>query len=560
MIVVDGQRIALGSREFVAAGGQGRVFAQGDTAYKIFEQPSALIPAAKLDELRALRGPHVAAPQRDVEDLHGDRIGYTMPFFRGGTSWARVCTPAYRRRTGLDDRAAVALATSLAAALTEIHRHGVTVVDLSENNVLVRDTSVCLIDLDSWQTPTHPATALTPTIACPQATPGHFDAGTDWFAFAVLTATLLLGIHPFKGKHPSVKGLQARMQAGLSVFDAAVRIPAMCGDPRALPPTWYRWLRAVLQDAERSPPPLGSLPSPTPLCTRRGDTGPAFSYPEPVRGVIVAGPTTFVSTATMAFADDRLWHDDGRAIAACGMTGSQPYVLVRAGADALRLVVRGCPTERIVPRRLDDLLSVGGRVFARSAGCIVELEVRMLGSQPVLLTREVTRVLPLATQLFPGVAMHNVLGSWHASLLGHPRGAPQCALPELGAAAVLDARRDGDRLVVLAQAGATPTRHIWHLGHLGAPLTHESTPDASPWSTLFASADGMYAEVGQDGVVWCDGPSGLGVTTIALAAGAVDLHSDGHRVVASSGCEVWRVPSPRVQQQTSLGFDAMRCR
>jgi len=195
-VVVDGTPIELRPDQFVAAGGQGRVFAIGDVAFKLFSDPGAVPPPGKLQTLRALHGPHVTAPQHPIHNERGGVLGYTMPFFRGAHSWAQLCTPAYRRRAGLDEKAAMGLVRSLGAALVEIHRHGVTVVDLSENNVLVRDTSVCLIDLDSWQTPDHAATAVTPSILSPHAPCGHFDADTDWFAFAVLVCTLLLGAMP----------------------------------------------------------------------------------------------------------------------------------------------------------------------------------------------------------------------------------------------------------------------------------------------------------------------------------------------------------------------------
>ncbi len=557
-VVVCGQRLVLRPGDFVAAGGQGRVFAQGEVAYKLFDDPTHVVPRAKLDELRALQGPHVAAPQDEIENGQGERIGYTMPFFPGGTSWARACTPAFRRRAGLDEKAALGLVTSLAAALTEIHRHGVTVVDLSENNVLVRGGAVFLIDLDSWQTPGHPATALTSTITCPKATPGRFDAGTDWFAFAVLAATLLLGIHPFKGKHPVVKGLAARMQAGLSVFDAAVRVPAICESPEALPPPWRGWLRAVLQDGERTPPPLGSLP--TPGRTRRvvQDTTPARTFPEPVRSVLVTEHETFVATETSAFDGRGAWHD-GHPIRALGLVGHQPYVLLETPEGELRLRVRGCADVPAVSLKIDDVVAMDGRVFARSAARILELDVRVLGSRPVLLAREVTRTLPLATQLFPGVAMQNVLGSWHASLLGYPRGAPQCALPELGSADVIDARFCRERLVVLAHDHDTPIRHRWRLGPHGDPIEHHSSADAIRSSAVFASVAGMYVHVGHDGLSWTDDAGRSRGCGPMPTRGGMDLHSDGRRLLASSGCALWQLPA-RAPPDPVLGFDAMRCR
>ncbi len=231
-----------------------------------------------------------------------------MPFFKGAHSWAQLCTPAFRRRAGLDDRDAMGLVRSLGAALAEVHRQGATVVDLSENNVLVRGGSVCLIDLDSWQTAGHPPTAVTPTILSPHVPEGCFDAHTDWFAFAVLTCTLLLGIHPFKGKHPTVRGLADRMQAKLSVFDPHVRIPPVCRRPDSLPTTLRAWLDRALHHGNSGPPPLGPLPSP--IARPAVASGDMHRSPASLRWVVVQPRQVFVATRTAAFEGTRCWHDD----------------------------------------------------------------------------------------------------------------------------------------------------------------------------------------------------------------------------------------------------------
>ena len=468
-VFVDGKPIELRAEDFVAAGGQGRVFARGVLALKLFDDPADVPPTDKLAELRALAGPHVAAPDRPVTDTSGTPVGYTMPFFRGAHSWAQLCTPAFRRRAGLDDGAALGLVRSLGAALTEIHRHGTTVVDLSENNVLVRGTEVCLIDLDSWQTPNHAATAITPSIASPHAPQGHFDPATDWFAFAVLATTLLLGIHPFKGKHPQVKGLPARMQAGLSVFDPSVRRPAVCRDPASLPGALRGWLQDVLARGGRTPPPLGPLPTPVPRPSVPAD---GHAYGQAIRWVLVEAGRVVVATRTAAFAGTTRWHDDGRTLRGLGRTAcGRAFIVQDAAATGLELRVEGMDTRVPIPLTVDDVGGRDGTVFVRSRGRLLALEVRVLGARAVLLTREVARVLPHATQLFPGVALQNVLGTWHASLLDHPHGAPQIRLGSVRGE-VLDARRAGDRLVVLVQHAGVISRHRCVLGARGEVREH----------------------------------------------------------------------------------------
>lgn len=560
-VIVEGKPVELRPDQFVAAGGQGRVFAVGDVAFKLFSDPTAVPPPAKLQMLRALHGPHVAAPQHSVHNERGGVVGYTMPFFRGAHSWAQLCTPAYRRRAGLDDQAAMGLVRSLGAALLEIHRQGATVVDLSENNVLVRDTSVCLIDLDSWQTPNHPATAVTPTVLSPHAPSGHFDADTDWFAFAVLACTLLLGIHPFKGKHPSVRGLTARMQAGLSVFDASVRTPSVCKPPTSLPPALRTWLESVLHRGGSTPPPLGPLPSPVAMPSPTPND--AHRYPATIRWVVVGPKGVLVATRTAAYEGANCWHDDGRTLRALGATRTgQPFVLQDSPSGGTELRMQGSDSRVPVTATYDEVCSHDGRVFARMRGRLVELKAQRIGNRPILLTREVARVMPFATQLFPGVAVQNALGSWRASLLGHPRGAPQVSLPALGLCEVLDARRSGDRLVVLSQSQGVVSRHSFQLSAEGQITKQAVEQHAEPWGTTFIAVGVLYVEVGETGLFQRAGgqrePWGAPPDDLR----SLELHSDGQRIFTSAGRDLreLRAPAPTGAAATKLGFDATRCR
>lgn len=555
-VFIDTRPFDLRPDDFVAAGGQGRVYARDDLAIKVFDDPSAVPPQEKLAALRDLAGPHVAAPDRDVTDAAGERIGYTMPFFRGAHSWAQLCTPAFRRRVGIDTLTALGLVRSLGAALAAVHAQGALVVDLSENNVLVRGRDVCLIDLDSWQTTGHPATALTPTVASPHVPVGHFDQGSDWFAFAVLSCALLLGIHPFKGKHPRVKGLSARMRAKLSVFDPSVRLPPVCRPPSSLPPALADWMRHVLEQGTSTPPPLGPLPSPTP---RPATPDRGRRYPETIRWVLVNADAAIVATRTRAYLDETCWHDDARPLRALGRTtDGRPFVL-QDGARGLEARVQGLNARVRLELRPDDLLSHDGRVFARSRGRLLELRLRVVGTRPLLLTREVARVLPLATQLFPGAALQNALGTWRASWLGHPSGSPQVNLPMDAGAEVLDARRAGDRLVVLTQRDRVISRHVFGLNAAGAVQTHAREDDVEPWGTTFVQRAGLYVEVGQSGLQTLGDPHDTPWVSLDAPLEAVELHTDGQRVLASGG-PVLRDVTPRRIGGERLGFDASRCR
>ncbi len=82
-----------------------------------------------------------------------------------------------------------------------------------------------------------------------------------------------------------------------------------------------------------------------------------------------------------------------------------------------------------------------------------------MGSRHVVSVRDVARVLPHATKTYDGVLVRDLLGR-HLSPLDHPRRAPQLELPTLGPGSVVDAQRDGDLTVLLAQDSGRSDRHL----------------------------------------------------------------------------------------------------
>src|SRR5438874_2436139 len=68
---------------------------------------------------------------------------------------------------------------------------------------------------------------------------------------------LFTGFHPYRGKHPTLQDMDARMRHNVSVLNAEVRVPAACTPISAIPPNYLEWYRAVLEHGERSSPPDG---------------------------------------------------------------------------------------------------------------------------------------------------------------------------------------------------------------------------------------------------------------------------------------------------------------
>lgn len=430
---IDGGRtLTLGRDRFVAAGGQGRVYAFGDVAIKIYDDPDAALNPAQLDTLRRIRHPRLVVPDAVVRHAgDGTVVGHTMRLVADARPVAQLVPTAFWRREGWDRNDALRLVATIADAIAAVHGAGAAVVDLNDTNIVVTtsDWQPSLIDADSWQFPGRPATAASPAYADPRAP--SFDARSDWFSFAVLAFELLVGMHPFKGKHPRIKGLSARMDAGLSAFDPGVRRPAACRPLDPLPSSLRAWLEAVLSHRRREPPP--------PIAT--SSTRVATTTPR--------GGLAFGGGLTARLEHGRVLLDGPRALV--------PSVLA-VTAKAIDVV--------------DDAL------FVHVAGQLLRAEVLAAGPRMFVTLQPVASVLPHASQLWPGVLVQDVLSVPHATVLGADFAIGR-SLPQLAGATIVDARYDAPTLTLVARHG-TARRQVQLTLDPAGPAALASRDDLGP--------------------------------------------------------------------------------
>ena len=86
----------------------------------------------------------------------------------------------------------------------------------------------------------------------------------------------------------------------------------------------------------------------------------------------------------------------------------------------------------------------------------------------VCVPKMVSRVMPLASRLFHGVAVQTLLGSTYVSLLTDRGKALQIRVAELDGVQVIDARYEGGVLMVRARRGEDVERWVFRLGKQGS--------------------------------------------------------------------------------------------
>ncbi|MBU1429704.1 hypothetical protein KKF91_03985 [Myxococcota bacterium] len=453
-VYVEGQALSLSREDFIGAGGEGQVYIQGQRALKIYHDPSRALTLDKLHALRALPQPPFITPQALAHDEMGRIIGYAMAALPPQSlAFAQLNARAAWARLGFTLPHALSLLDRLRAALIEAHAQGIVLVDLSGVNARVGPdlASIYLIDTDSYQTPEHPATALQESLRDPLADEG-FTPASDWFAFALLAFQILTGMHPYKGQHPTLKGLSARMRAGVSVFDPAVRRPPSCAPLTEIPDPYRAWLRAVFERGARRPPPrLEGAP-----VVIQASSRPEAPISE--RGALKIERIFEASTPILGLFSDgaRLItrHKGGLRVDNGPLIPAAPDVEVGfmpLSGDPVALSLDPSGVARLW-RLLDDqeithtlrgaqAMSHEGRLYLKQGGQIGEViwggGGRIAGLHPV------AQVLPRATRLWPGIAAQDVLGSAYLTVFPGPRRALQMRIPELDGYQLLDGRLEG---------------------------------------------------------------------------------------------------------------------
>lgn len=481
-----GERVTLGPAQFVAAGGEGDVYALGERGFKLAHDPARACPPAKIAELARIGDPCVLAPRGSLHRPHGRRgggrvvVGHELPFVADAFTASELVPVAFRRRHGLDPTVVPSLVAALRQRVAAVHAAGCLVVDLNEANVLVTADfkAALLIDADSFQTPSFPATAIVPAVRDPLQQGPTFDQRTDWFSFAVVAFSLLVGIHPYRGKHPRVVGLQARMQAGISVFDPAVTVPRACLPVSSIPEPWRGWLRAVLQHGERTAPPVpmgGALPlgagaHPRALAASLRMIEVSRS-PAEVRGLAEAHGRLVIHAGDRVTVDG---HERLRCPQALAIGFSPRGRPVAAWVHAGRLCLFDLDAGSPIPCQAaaQAVTAARGTLFAACGEQIVRVELCEVGDRLVAGLRGAVMVAPRSSRLWRGCVIQQLLGTSTVSLLMETGAAEQRRVPELDGLTILDAVHERGVLVVVAANGGAHERLVIRFAPRGGHHVH----------------------------------------------------------------------------------------
>ncbi|GAB4461452.1 MAG: hypothetical protein OHK0029_26750 [Armatimonadaceae bacterium] len=491
-IYVQGKQVTLSAREFAGQGGEGSVYIRQGTAYKVYADPAKAVPAAKIRELGALTDPAIIKPEEELTDAQGRTIGYTMRAVENAVPLCQMFPRSFRDRYRVTPDKTRHIVQQLQERIQATHAAGILVVDVNEMNFLLSLdlTTVFAIDVAGYQTRSFPATAIMESVRDRHRV--TFSPETDWFSFAVLAFQIFIGIHPYRGKHPTWTTLDDRMQANVSALNPEVTLPPVC-QPLATIPTAYRdWFQAVLEEGERVPPPAQAGSSFVAVPVPGKPTGSATRATPTMAGTLQSRLRATLDGVVLDVVGEAVLTTEAVYVASrkIGKTpaGKRVHLVVAPTGTVLlawqedgRLCLWNPRQKQDVPitARVDDLQSADGRLYARCGGNLVEIVLVEAGNRVFAQPRVVGIVHERTTRLFPGAALQNLLGACYVSLLPEAGVCQQVRIPELDAYRVIDGKFQGGVLVVVGQQQGQFCRWVFRFDQNRRTYDAQCTDDVS---------------------------------------------------------------------------------
>lgn len=443
--------ISLTKRDFLASGGQGDIYIQGDTAFKIYQDPKNMIPLGKIQELSNLKHPNIIKPEQVINSntTNGPPIGYTMRYVSDTYALCQLFTKSFRDRNGISPKISLDLLRKLQEIIQHIHEHNILIVDLNELNFLSSQKfdEIYAIDVDSYQTFSYPAVAIMDNIRDRHST--KFSKETDWFSFAVIGIMLMIGIHPYKGKHTTVKDFDDRMKKNISIFNSDVSIPKSCLPFDVIPEIYRKWFKAILEDGKRLPPPI-DLSAVAQIITavhktvgsNNFDIKQLFEFVGNIIETAWIGSTkaTLLDNGNLLL-NDKVALKDVPVSAKIGITNKNQHPVV-AYTENNRLKLKNAITggDIILDLFATDIMDCNGRLYIKNSTDLVEIQLIEVGNNIIASPVTVAQIMEHASKVFDGILIQNLLGAIYVSILPASTHHEQIRIKELDHYRIVDAK------------------------------------------------------------------------------------------------------------------------
>ena len=471
-ILVNGKgEISLSSNNYVAQGGEGVVYRKSNMAYKIYHDPNKMISETKINELRNVAFDNVLGPIDIIRDVtNRNPIGFTMKYVKDTEFLCKLFNKSFKIANNISPIDITNIVKQMQDTLDLIHKQQIIVADYNEMNFLVDKsyTTPYYIDVDSWQTPSYPATAIMESVIDHSVPRGKFTDMTDWFSWGIVTFQLYTGIHPYKGRHPDYKPneMTKRMIDGISVFDSNVKLPRTVSDFNIIPKSHLEWYKRIFINGDRMPPPPPTDSSTVIFgYTKLVDDNTSFiisiiaEYDKPIKTIKSFGGVTYIVTDDGVYRRNKIIRS---------FTKPQPYLYMNeiVGEQPAISIKHGgvCDTYDINRTKLgslstEQLMECNGILYTMQDGVVSENIVSRRFNKLLYTTRICCEVTQSSSKLFDGVIIQDIYGKINVNIPFNIGSCVAIDIKELNGSVILNAKRIGRYMIVVSVNNGIYTRH-----------------------------------------------------------------------------------------------------
>lgn len=453
-------RINLTKNHFLASGGEGKIYSHKGIVFKIYNNSNSVISYSKIIELTSILNSNVIKPEKLVLNSKNKPIGYTMKHVPKAYALCQIFPKAFRDRTGMDTKQVLHLVQKMQKTIIDIHKENILIVDLNEMNFIVdkKFNNVFFIDVDSYQTKSFPATAIMDSIRdrhMPDK--AAFSILTDWFSFGIVSFQMFVGLHPYKGKHPTVKGLDDRMKANIPAFHKDVKFPKNVLSFDIIPQAYKDWYKAIFFEGKRLAPPTDPvqviiIPATvqTVLSNEDFDISELFEYDTNIiKYISVNGTRITITVDDLYIGHKKIFQTCNKNIH-IAITPLLNKVISAVLVDENILLYNS--SDKTFPKhdiKADDIMSYEDRIYIKNKDMISELNFVEIGKEVHVVPKHIGNVMDNATKFYDGVIIQNVLGSFIASIFPSAGIHYQIQCPEFEGYQIIDAKYKDNVLIVI---------------------------------------------------------------------------------------------------------------
>jgi hypothetical protein len=467
--IKGGDSVDLSQKDFIASGGFGKVYKKNNFAYKIYDNPSNMLPIEKISELAVLKDQDIIKPERIITNSSKEFVGYTMRYVKGSPI-CKMFTHTFKKNNKITDKICLSLLSKFYTKIEHVHSNNILLVDVNELNFLVNDSfnEIYFIDTDGYQTKSFKATGIMDSIRDRHCQNNDFNENTDWFSWGILACQLITGLHPYRGGHPDfdnidlAKRMDARMIKNISIFNSKTKLPPFIKNFDNIPSALKQWFISVFENGKRIKPPkdFDSVIILTPINvkeitgTNLFDISLLYSFKqELIKYKEINGDKFALLNDKLIFNDKSYNIPNVKSELFFNVPSSlnKPFVYYIEN-ETLKCFDCIYQTEIECSLKSTDIFQVDDRIYYVNKDKFYEIEIIKLSNKVIVESNSVGNALdiPNATKSFDGTLMQNMLGRHYFSINPKSRFSYQIGIKELDSYTVIDAKYEKNVLIVSA--------------------------------------------------------------------------------------------------------------